>query len=134
MFSQCPINHWGTLPLPDVYGNGLSHSFCIYTQEVWPLLNWLCVCLLSEHMTYYCVILHLQHEAEFRSFLKAAKGTVNEKRLASQFICRFFKYFPSIHDEAINVLFELCEDPDQNVSNFHLVSNFFFLLSNCFEY
>ncbi|XP_005093506.1 apoptosis inhibitor 5 [Aplysia californica] len=56
-----------------------------------------------------------EHEAEFRSFLKAAKGSVNEKRLASQFICRFFKHFPNVQEEAINVLFELCEDSDPNI-------------------
>jgi len=56
-----------------------------------------------------------EHQDEFRTFLKAAKGSVNEKRLASQFICRFFKHFPSIQEEAINTLFELCEDPDASI-------------------
>ncbi|CAL1541163.1 unnamed protein product [Lymnaea stagnalis] len=56
-----------------------------------------------------------EHEAEFRLFLAASKGNVGEKRLASQFICRFFKYFPTAQDDAINVLFELCEDSDANI-------------------
>lgn len=57
-----------------------------------------------------------QHETEFRLFLAAAKGNVGEKRLASQFICRFFKYFPNAQNDAISVLFELCEDSDSSVS------------------
>ncbi|RUS81945.1 hypothetical protein EGW08_010290 [Elysia chlorotica] len=56
-----------------------------------------------------------EHEKEFRSFLSAAKGSAGEKRLASQFICRFFKYFPSAQDDAIQALFELCEDPDASI-------------------
>lgn len=62
-----------------------------------------------------------QHEEEFRSFLAAAKGSVGEKRLASQFICRFFKFFQNAQDDAISVLFELCEDPDSNVSTAYIV-------------
>ncbi|XP_059170630.1 apoptosis inhibitor 5-like [Physella acuta] len=48
-----------------------------------------------------------EHEAEFRLFLAAAKGNVGEKRLASQFICRFFKYFPNAQ--------KLCEDSDASI-------------------
>lgn len=36
-----------------------------------------------------------EHEEEFLSILNAVKGSPGEKRLASQFITRFFKYFPS---------------------------------------
>lgn len=50
------------------------------------------------------------------SFLDAVKGTAGEKRLASQFIARFFKYFPGLSPKAINALFDLCEDSDVNVS------------------
>ncbi|GFO50622.1 Apoptosis inhibitor 5 [Plakobranchus ocellatus] len=56
-----------------------------------------------------------EHEAEFRSFLAATKGSAGEKRLASQFICRFFKFFPKAQDDAIHALFELCEDPDASI-------------------
>ncbi|CAG5121929.1 unnamed protein product [Candidula unifasciata] len=56
-----------------------------------------------------------EHEKEFRLFLAAAKGNIGEKRLASQFICRFFKYFQNAQEDAINVLFELCEDPDASI-------------------
>lgn len=53
-----------------------------------------------------------EHEKEYTSFINAVKGGPGEKRLASQFIARFFKYFPSLANQAINALFDLCEDDD----------------------
>lgn len=53
-----------------------------------------------------------EHEEEFLSILNAVKGSPGEKRLASQFITRFFKYFPSHAGTAINAMFDLCEDDD----------------------
>jgi hypothetical protein len=44
--------------------------------------------------------------------MDAVKGSPGEKRLASQFMTRFFKYFPSLARETINSLFDLCEDSD----------------------
>lgn len=43
-------------------------------------------------------------------------GTSKEKRLASQFIARFFKHFPSHGEEAVEALVDLCEDEDLAVS------------------
>ena len=57
-----------------------------------------------------------QHEAEYRLFMEAVKGNPGEKRLASQFMTRFFKHFPSLARETINALFDLCEDADVMVS------------------
>lgn len=48
--------------------------------------------------------------------MEAIKGNSGEKRLASQFLTRFFKHFPALARETINALFDLCEDPDINVS------------------
>lgn len=48
--------------------------------------------------------------------MTAVKGSPNEKRLASQFIARFFKHFPSVAEQAIDCLFDLCEDEDVAVS------------------
>ena len=53
-----------------------------------------------------------QHEAEFTYIISAVKGGAGEKRLASQFIARFFKYFPGLAAQAINAMFDLCEDDD----------------------
>lgn len=38
------------------------------------------------------------------------KGSEKEKRLASQFIGKFFKHFPSLADAAIDASLDLCED------------------------
>ena len=48
--------------------------------------------------------------------LSGVRGEANAKRLASQFIARFFKNFPAAADSALDALFDLCEDEDVNVS------------------
>ncbi|XP_013779742.1 apoptosis inhibitor 5-like [Limulus polyphemus] len=54
----------------------------------------------------------LEHEKEYVEILEAVKGSGNEKRLASQFITRFFKNFPHLVDKAIDAQLDLCEDDD----------------------
>lgn len=44
--------------------------------------------------------------------LAAVKGSGKEKRLASQFIAKFFTSFPNLSDQAIEAQFDLCEDDD----------------------
>ncbi|KAI5732925.1 hypothetical protein M8J76_005710 [Diaphorina citri] len=56
-----------------------------------------------------------EHVAEYADIIGAVKGSVNDKKLASQFITRFFKHFPSLMDQAIEALFDLCEDEDVSV-------------------
>ncbi|KAJ9601059.1 hypothetical protein L9F63_000794 [Diploptera punctata] len=53
-----------------------------------------------------------EHEAEYLEILTAVKGSSKEKRLASQFIARFFKHFPTLADQAIEAQLDLCEDED----------------------
>lgn len=48
--------------------------------------------------------------------LAAVKGSAKEKRLASQFIARFFKDFPGLADQALEAQLDLCEDEDVSVS------------------
>lgn len=43
------------------------------------------------------------------------KGGAKEKRLAAQFIPKFFKHFPELADSAINAQLDLCEDEDVSV-------------------
>ena len=45
----------------------------------------------------------------------AVKGSAKEKKLASQFIARFFQYFPKMSERAIDAMFDLCEDGDVTV-------------------
>ena len=50
------------------------------------------------------------------AILAAVKGSQAEKRLASQFITRFFKFFPKLQENAIDAMLDLCEDEDNMVS------------------
>lgn len=43
------------------------------------------------------------------------KGGPKEKRLAAQFIPKFFSNFPELADAAINAQLDLCEDEDVSV-------------------
>lgn len=43
------------------------------------------------------------------------KGGPKEKRLAAQFIPKFFSSFPELADAAINAQLDLCEDEDVSV-------------------
>ena len=56
-----------------------------------------------------------QHEGAFLQILAAVKGSQAEKRLASQFIARFFKFFPKLQENAIDAMLDLCEDEDNTV-------------------
>ncbi|CAH2257304.1 jg26112 [Pararge aegeria aegeria] len=53
-----------------------------------------------------------KHEKEYLEILAAVKGSDKEKRLASQFIAKFFNSFPNLADQAIEAQFDLCEDDD----------------------
>ena len=61
-----------------------------------------------------------QHEEAYAEILKGVKGGSSEKRLSSQFIARFFKYFPGLAEEAINAQLDLCEDEDIAVRLFFI--------------
>uniref|UniRef100_A0A182PKU5 Apoptosis inhibitor 5/fibroblast growth factor 2-interacting factor 2 n=1 Tax=Anopheles epiroticus TaxID=199890 RepID=A0A182PKU5_9DIPT len=56
-----------------------------------------------------------EHEAEYKEILDAVKGSAKEKRLASQFIGKFFKHFPSLAELAIESQLDLCEDEDTQI-------------------
>lgn len=53
-----------------------------------------------------------KHEREYMEILEAARGTDKEKKLATQFIGKFFKYFPNLSEIAIDRQFDLCEEND----------------------
>lgn len=61
--------------------------------------------------------------------MDAIKGSPKEKRLASQFISKFFKHFPNLTDVAIDAQIDLCEDEDIQVSyNFKQVDKSILLI------
>lgn len=66
----------------------------------------------------YALLFFFQLETEFLAIINAVKGGPQEKKLASQLIARFFKYFPQHTDKAMNAQLDLCEDDDVNVSSF----------------
>ncbi|KAG1652481.1 Apoptosis inhibitor 5 [Nymphon striatum] len=57
----------------------------------------------------------LEHEKEYLEILAAVKGDNNEKRLAAQFIGRFYKHFPHKAEQAIEAQLDLCEDDDLSI-------------------
>lgn len=44
--------------------------------------------------------------------MDAANKSEKEKKLAAQFIPKFFKHFPSLTEEAIDKILDLCEDDE----------------------
>lgn len=44
--------------------------------------------------------------------INAAHGSEKEKKLAAQFIPKFFKHFPSLNELAIDSQLDLCEEDD----------------------
>uniref|UniRef100_A0A182T2B0 Apoptosis inhibitor 5/fibroblast growth factor 2-interacting factor 2 n=1 Tax=Anopheles maculatus TaxID=74869 RepID=A0A182T2B0_9DIPT len=56
-----------------------------------------------------------EHETEYKEILDAVKGSAKEKRLASQFIGKFFKHFPNLAELAIENQLDLCEDEDTQI-------------------
>lgn len=56
-----------------------------------------------------------QHKDAYQVILDGVKGGAKEKRLAAQFIPKFFKHFPELADSAINAQLDLCEDEDVSI-------------------
>jgi len=50
------------------------------------------------------------HKGEYEEILAGVKGDDQCKRLASQFISRFFPLFPDLGEQAIDCMLDLCED------------------------
>ncbi|GMP53045.1 hypothetical protein CsSME_00018639 [Camellia sinensis var. sinensis] len=57
-----------------------------------------------------------QHASDYEAILKATEeGSVKVKQLAAQLVPKFFKYFPTLSDRALNRHLELCEDDELGV-------------------
>ncbi|RZC39308.1 apoptosis inhibitor 5, partial [Asbolus verrucosus] len=56
-----------------------------------------------------------QHSREYVDSIEGIKGNENEKMLAAQILSKFFKYFPSLQDKALNGLLDLCEDEETKI-------------------
>uniref|UniRef100_A0A8C7XLP7 Apoptosis inhibitor 5 n=1 Tax=Oryzias sinensis TaxID=183150 RepID=A0A8C7XLP7_9TELE len=55
------------------------------------------------------------HKDAYQVILAGVKGGPKEKRLAAQFIPKFFNSFPELADAAINAQLDLCEDEDVSI-------------------
>nr|AAH57483.1 Apoptosis inhibitor 5 [Danio rerio] len=55
------------------------------------------------------------HKDAYQVILDGVKGGAKEKRLAAQFIPKFFSSFPELADAAINAQLDLCEDEDVSI-------------------
>ncbi|KAG7456358.1 hypothetical protein MATL_G00251420 [Megalops atlanticus] len=56
-----------------------------------------------------------QHKDAYQAILDGVKSGPKEKRLAAQFIPKFFSNFPELADAAINAQLDLCEDEDVSI-------------------
>uniref|UniRef100_A0A671NX46 Apoptosis inhibitor 5-like n=1 Tax=Sinocyclocheilus anshuiensis TaxID=1608454 RepID=A0A671NX46_9TELE len=56
-----------------------------------------------------------KHKDAYQAILDGVKGGPKEKRLAAQFIPKFFCSFPALADAAINAQLDLCEDEDVSI-------------------
>ncbi|TRY54832.1 hypothetical protein DNTS_001798 [Danionella cerebrum] len=56
-----------------------------------------------------------KHKDAYQVILDGVKGGAKEKRLAAQFIPKFFSSFPELADAAINAQLDLCEDEDVSI-------------------
>ncbi|XP_029952768.1 apoptosis inhibitor 5 [Salarias fasciatus] len=56
-----------------------------------------------------------QHKDAYQVILDGVKSGPKEKRLAAQFIPKFFSSFPELADAAINAQLDLCEDEDVSI-------------------
>ncbi|XP_031339697.1 apoptosis inhibitor 5 isoform X2 [Photinus pyralis] len=53
-----------------------------------------------------------EHTREYLEAIESTKGTEREKKLATQMIASFFKYFPTLQEQALEAIFDICEDID----------------------
>lgn len=57
----------------------------------------------------------MQFEEQYQIILNGVKGDGNTKKLASQFIARFFAKFPNLANQALDAILDLCEDEDVDI-------------------
>lgn len=70
----------------------------------------------------------LQHKREYQEILDAAHGSEKEKKLAAQFIPKFYRSFPDLAETALDRQLDLCEDEDVLVSRKLLADSYYSVL------
>ncbi|XP_050298847.1 apoptosis inhibitor 5 [Anthonomus grandis grandis] len=52
---------------------------------------------------------------EYTECINGTTGGPKEKKLAAQIISKFFKHFPTLQEQALNAIINLCEDDDSDI-------------------
>ena len=64
----------------------------------------------------YLILLKIfQYEDQFKTILNGVKGDNNTKKLSSQFISRFFSKYPTLANDSLDAILDLCEDEDVDI-------------------
>jgi hypothetical protein len=58
---------------------------------------------------------HAEHLSEYLEIIEGVKGDDQCKRLASQFIARFYSFYPDISEQSMNGILDLCEDMNVDI-------------------
>ncbi|KAF6158430.1 hypothetical protein GIB67_022027 [Kingdonia uniflora] len=59
-----------------------------------------------------------QNLEDYIGVIKAARGSIKAKQLAAQLIPKYFKFFPTLANQAANAHFDLCEEEELGVKTF----------------
>lgn len=73
-------------------------------------------CTFPPYHTPCTPLLYPQHTSAYAGIIKAAKGSLGEKKLAAGFITRFFQHFPTLAEKAMDAMLDLIEDEDAQVN------------------
>jgi len=56
-----------------------------------------------------------KYEDQFKTILNGVKGDNSTKKLSSQFISRFFSKYPTLANDSLDAILDLCEDEDVDI-------------------
>jgi hypothetical protein len=68
-----------------------------------------------SNLTSDCNFSLFQYEEQFKTILSGVRGDNNTKKLASQFTSRFFSKFPTLANDSLDAILDLCEDDNVDI-------------------
>ena len=73
--------------------------------------------LLTPSLTWHHIVIFspFQYEEQFKTILSGVRGDNNTKKLASQFTSRFFSKFPTLANDSLDAILDLCEDDNVDI-------------------
>ena len=73
--------------------------------------------LLTPSLTWHQIVIFspFQYEEQFKTILLGVRGDNNTKKLASQFTSRFFSKFPTLANDSLDAILDLCEDDNVDI-------------------